>query len=103
MSEIPDMDAPVTRRELHKALDIWGGALRADITRDVVTQVKALLKILEDRLMTELRSQTRGSADEVDTKLAAIDDNYKDLPRRVTRLEKMVFGPSAPKGRRRAR
>ena len=29
MSESRDMDAPVTRRELHETLELWGGALAA--------------------------------------------------------------------------
>jgi hypothetical protein len=122
----PEMDAPATRRDLHDALDTWTGALNARvdnrfdvvtaridavnaridhvaiaITHDIVTQVKALLKVLEDRLMGELRHQATGSARELEDRLVVIDEPYRDLPRRVTKLEAKVFGPP-PKRRRRA-
>jgi len=127
----PDMDAPVTRRELHDALGIFGGALRADIRADImhdinahvvpnlrgaimhdvvtqvvpdiITQVKALLKVLEDKLMTELRVQVHGSSDRFEERLSVIDDKYKDLPGRVSKLEANVFPPSPKRNRRRAR
>ena len=97
MSERNDMDAPVTRRELHNALEIWVGALSKQITQDVITQVKALLNVLED----ELRAGMRGIEDALGTRLGAFQEHYKDVPGRVSRLEATVFG-SPPKRKRRA-
>lgn len=106
MSE-QDMDAPVTRREMHDALGLWRGAIMHDIVTqvvpDIITQVKALLQILKDELLTELRGQTRGNAQELEDRLAKSDEPYRDLPARVSRLEATVFGPSPKRNRRRAR
>jgi hypothetical protein len=113
-----DMDAPVTRCELHDALDKWGGAMTAQMTAQsaqlerliataiaasevrVLGAVKLLIEASEQRLMYELRSQTKSSEEALATQLVAVDDQYKDLPGRVTRLEAKVFAP--PKRKRRA-
>lgn len=119
MPESPDMDAPVTRRDLHEALEIWAGAIISRIeavldeklekkleeklqryaTKEDLKQfaTKEDLLALEQRLMTELRQHTKASEIELASRLVAIDEQYKDLPARVTRLEEAVF---APAGRR---
>jgi hypothetical protein len=109
-----DMDAPVTRRELHDALDKWGGAMTAKFIermnaainaaiegseKRVLGAVAVMIEASEARLMRELRSQTKGSEVELATRLVAVDEQYKDLPARVTRLEAKVFAP--PKRKRR--
>ena len=98
MSESFDMDAPVTRRELHEALEIWGGALTrqitANVTREVIGQVKGLIEDSEKRLTQEVRGQVGGSADELAVRLRVIDDKYADMPDRVSRLEAKVFAPA---------
>ncbi len=93
MSETLDMDAPVTRRELHEALEIWGGALE----QRIIIAVKALLETQEARLLEELRAQARGSVDRLSDRIGAIDDKYQDLPPRVARLEAKVFAPTRRK------
>jgi hypothetical protein len=97
MSETLDMDAPVTRRELHEALEIWGGALEQRIEQRIVIAVKALLETQEARLLEELRAQARGSVDRLSDRIGAIDDKYQDLPPRVARLEAKVFAPTRRK------
>lgn len=119
MSESHDMDAPVTRRELHEALETWSGAIAARTAVQIETAIetaierseqrllgamKQLIEASEQRLMNELRSQTKGSEAELATRLVAVDQQYKglpervsqleaDLPPRVTRLEAKVFAP----------
>jgi hypothetical protein len=101
MNETRDMDAPVTRRELHEALEIWGGALEQRleqrIEQRIIIAVKALLEAQEARLVEELRAQARGSVDRLSDRIGAIDDKYQDLPPRVARLEAKVFAPTRRK------
>jgi hypothetical protein len=53
---------------------------------------------MEQRLTDELRRHTSSSADASRSELAVVDDKYKDLPERVTKLEAKVF--AKPRGRR---
>lgn len=117
MSESFDMDAPVTRREMHDAfaqfgalMKSWLDALEARLTAvmmskaDAVAMEKRLMSradadAMERRLAQELRGQVGGSADELATRLVAVDQHYQDLPARVRRLEAKVFAPSKPRRR----
>jgi len=56
-------------------LDIWGGALL-------------------ERLLTELVRHTRAIQESMSTQISAVDEQYTDLPARVTRLEATVFTPN---------
>ena len=126
MTEPRDMDAPVTRRELHEALDLWSGTINAhtasmiadsekrmysqtsglianviaESEKRVLGAVQLMFETWEQRLLYELRSQTKSSETELATRLVAVDDQYKDLPARVTRLEAKVFTPAKRKRRR---
>ena len=95
MSEPIDMDLPVTRREMHSALETWAGA----IIEKLSAVFRGELQASEKRLSDELRQHTKGSEGELATRLVAVDQQYQDLPARVKRLEAKVF---APKPRRRA-
>jgi uncharacterized protein YceH (UPF0502 family) len=104
MLDATDMSTPVTRGELREEiaqletrleqletrldqklehlefrlearLDLWGGALL-------------------ERLMTELARHTRASQEAMSTQISVIDEQYTDLPARVTRLEATVLAPS---------
>jgi hypothetical protein len=118
MADVPEMDAPVTRREMHDALGTWAGAiieklstviaerlgelrteLRSEL-RATETRFSGELRAGEMRLSDELRQHTRSSESELATRLVAVDQQYQDLPSRVSRLEAKVFAP--PKRRRRA-
>lgn len=94
MSESHDMDAPVTRRELHEALETWAGAIisRLETTLERFA-LKQDLAAMEQRLMMELRRHTKASEIELAGRLVAVDQQYTDLPARVTRLEAKVFAP----------
>jgi hypothetical protein len=110
MSESRDMDAPVTRRELHETLELWGGALEARLEGRIVAleerffglegRVVALFESFEARFMTQLRAQVQGALEDVRGQISAIDDKYKDLPARVGRLEAKVFPPRKSRRRR---
>lgn len=89
----PDMDAPVTRREMHEALEIWAGAIIEKVTESVMARVTALFEERDARLTAELTHQIKASADDTHRYIAALDDTYRDLPARVTRLENKVFAP----------
>ena len=111
MTEPRDMDAPVTRRELHDALGHWSGAIIekvaaqiraaiADSEQRVMSVVRDLVQVSEARLTDEIRHRTKGSEEELASRLVAVDEQYKDLPTRVTRLETKVFPPKKPRRRR---
>jgi hypothetical protein len=114
MSDPKDMDAPVTHREMHEALDTWGkriidmvtGAMAAMEARftgamaTMETRLVSMIQASEARLTDELRRATKASEEELTSRIRVIDDKYKDLPDRMARVEAKVF---APKRRRRAR
>lgn len=108
MSDTPDMDAPVTRREMYEALETWAGAiiekmttaiteLRTELRNALRIDLRNELRATERRLSAELRQHTKSSEDELATRLVAVDQQYTDLPARVTRLEAKVFAPSRRK------
>lgn len=118
MTEPRDMEAPVTRRELHETLDLWGGAFeqrmleRMDerfqvfehrfraLEERVDRRIVALFEHFEARFMTDMRAQVRGALEDVTGRISAVDDKYGQLPARVTRLEAKVFPPKKPRRRR---
>jgi hypothetical protein len=111
MSEPPDMDAPVTRREMHEALEVWARAVidrmtarTTSIVEVAVAAMRSAVQASEHRLTDELRRHTKASEDELTSRLTVIDDKYKDLPARVSKLEaKTAAGPSSKRQRRKAR
>jgi hypothetical protein len=94
MSEPRDMDAPVTRREMHEALETWAAV--------IIDKLTTAMKAMETRLMGELARATKGSEEELTTRIRVVDEQYTDLPGRVTRLEAKVFAP-VKRARARAR
>ena len=112
MSNADDaMDKPVTRRELQEILgEAFGSFLTMlDKRFDALPTkdwVNATIAASESRMKTwfgaELARHT-GSVDERHrTEVSVIDDKYKDLPDRVTKLEAAVF-PTPPAKRQRRR
>jgi hypothetical protein len=100
MSEPLDMDAPVTRREMHEALETWAAVIIDKLTTSLTTSLTAKMTAMEERLMTALGRATRASEEELTTRVRVVDDQYRDLPARVTRLEAKVF--ASPKRKRRS-
>lgn len=97
MSDRPDMDAPVTRREMHDALDRWATVIIEMVVASE-RRLTAAMRSMEDRLVVELGRATRASEEELTSRLAVVDEQYKDLPTRVTKLEAKVF--ATKRGRR---
>ena len=126
MPNTEDMTTPVTRGELRKELEqleqrldqkfdrkleIWGGALLAEI-RGVDQRLSHRMDGFEQR-MDSFEQRLGGMVQELSAEFArhaqalleasrsdmgVVDEKYKDLSARVTRLEDHVF---APKKRRR--
>jgi hypothetical protein len=90
-----DMDKPVTKRELHEALEIWGGALEARLDAKIDSKLDAM----GARLSAELAQHTNRILDTMYEVTGAIDETYSDLPARVTRLEAKVFPPKRQRRR----
>lgn len=101
-----DMDKPVTKRELHEALEIWGGALDARLEAKLdarlgafEARVDAKIDAVGARLSSELAQHTNRILEEVHQIIGAVDEKYRDLPPRVTRLEAKVFPPKRQRRR----
>lgn len=113
MAEPRDMDEPVTRRELHEALEIWGEVLADRIearidarleahraeTRAELQAIRTDLRDMEGRLHDELARHSSANRDELTGRVNVVDEQYRDLPARVTRLEATVFAPKRKRGR----
>ncbi len=62
-------------RRLDDKLGLWGAALAAQIAES------------EKRVLNELARHTQAVFDSMATQVSALDEKYRDLPARVTRLE----------------
>ena len=122
-----DMDKPITKRELHQALEVWGGALEARLEARLATKLElaewgnrlsAELKQHADtwghrlsseltqhadtwghRLSSELTQHSNRILDETRKIVGVVDEKYSDLPGRVAALE--AAAPSPKRQRRR--
>jgi hypothetical protein len=90
-----DMDKPVTKRELHRALEVWGGALEARLE----AKIKANGDENRHQLSVELAQHTNRILEETQKMLGAYDEKYRDLPDRVDVLEKAVLTPKRQRRR----
>ncbi|MEO8553886.1 MAG: hypothetical protein ABI678_28125, partial [Kofleriaceae bacterium] len=63
---------------------------------------ESLGKSLHESITSDIRAFNQGLAESHRAELGVIDDQYKDLPGRVKRLEETVFPPS-PRVRRKRR
>ena len=94
MTNEPDMEAPVTRRELHEALDIWGGALIARMdqrleqrleeqlrvqTAEIRLQLAEVVKVLRE----ELRRHSNANKEDLQTGIAAVDEVQRSAAARA--------------------
>lgn len=110
MSNVRNMDEPVTRRELHEALDIWAGAIMSQMSAQLSAQLAAQTAHLtaeiaasEQRYRDELARHVRASEENMRTWIAGLDDKYRDLPPRVSKLEAKVFAPRRKQASAKAR
>ncbi len=79
-------------------LDLWGGALRAQIEAleqrfDIFEQ---RFDALDQRLHMSLARHVNVILEAMSTQISVVDDKYADLPPRVNRLEGAVFGSKDP-------
>ena len=103
MSEPRDMDAPVTRRELHDVVGEMAGLIKGwleTLETRLRTDIQNTMREQEGRLMREVQRCTKASELELISRLTVADDQYRDLVGRVVKLETKVFAP--PKRKRRA-
>ena len=131
MTETPDMDAPVTRREMHDAFGQFAGTIKQWLDsmesrlaskqelREMEARLatKQELRDLERRLVNRLASKQELRETEVrlsdelrryiksteDELTKKTGDQYSDIVARVSKLEAKVFRPSPRRKRRRAR
>jgi chromosome segregation ATPase len=81
-------------QRLEQRMDLWGHALRAELTRLFREQLVAI----QQQLSIELARHSRANAEDLTKRIAAVDDKYRDLPPRVAALE-----AARPASRRRRR
>lgn len=98
-----DMDKPVTKRELHEALEVWGGALEARIDARFDARISRLETKTEqskDQLSAELAQHADRILEETRKMVGVIDQKYSDLLGRVDALEQSMPPPKRPRRRR---
>src|SRR5439155_16480056 len=87
-----------TKADLERALEIWAGALRAELASkaelaEFKSDVTAQLASVRADVIAEIRTLTLAVQESTATHFTVLDDKYRDLPARVTRLESKVFPP----------
>lgn len=108
-----------------KDLDTWGGALSDRMTRveqrldgvehglatvvqtiretqQTMRETQQTMRENQQTLLDELRRHPAASAEDLRTHVSVVDEQYRDLPARVTRLEATVFAPKKRRATRRA-
>ena len=119
MTDEPDMTVPVTRGEMHQALETWARViidtinstliaalertkveLRAEMRAEIGQATSASAEQLRTELRADIASAVGGMADQVRTEIRVMLEPYKKLPERVEKLEDAVF---KPKPKRRAK
>jgi transposase-like protein len=102
-----DDDIARTRREAENRTELWGGGLLDRIDRvstELRTQIAALrtefradLERVRREIIAELRLEfahhVKSFEEFTRSMIIAINEPYRDLPARVTRLENKVFAP----------
>ena len=63
-------------------------------------RMKELIEGAERRIVAELGRHVRSMEENVATRIAVVDDQYRSLPARVAKLEETVFAPKPRRLRR---
>jgi hypothetical protein len=100
-----DMTAPVTRGELKQELAELKAELKVDLDQALVDVVRKpdldrALDAWGTRLSVELAQHVNAMTESLRAEFRGIDDQYKDLPARVSKLENAVFTPKPARRRR---
>lgn len=84
-----DMTGPVTRGELHEALEMWGGALEARVAARYEPRFEAIDRRFDavDARFDELRSLIMTTATMLIDRMNAMWDPLRELPARVSAIE----------------
>ena len=96
MANEPDMTAPITRGEMHEALETWAGAIISRFTVAIAEAIEAS----ERRILSEVGRHIRASNEELRAHMSALLEPHVDIPPRVAKLEAVVY---APKPKRKAK
>jgi hypothetical protein len=95
-----DMTTPITRRDLDEVLDQRLSQLRTELRTELAADRAALrAEIFADRratdevLLENVRATNAVLLEDAFKRFRVIDDQYKDLPTRVAKLERKVFPP----------
>lgn len=93
MTNDTDMNAPATRTDVNAALDNFAARLPAIIEAVVEPIVSRLVTASENRLYEAIGAAARESEREFNDRLRIVESEYRDLPKRVSKLEAKVFPP----------
>jgi hypothetical protein len=78
---------PVTHTQLKDSLTDFGKELRAEF-KQMHGELRAEFKQMHDDLLRELARHVTASAEQTQQLIIGLDDRYRDLPGRVTVLER---------------
>jgi hypothetical protein len=98
VSNEPDMDSPVTRRELHESLETWSGAIISKLTSKLTEEIARstdevtmrVIAVLDDRVgkvEARLDERVKGAELYIIGRMEAMLDPHRTVPERVERLE----------------
>ena len=91
-----DMTTPLTRRDLDEILDQRLTQLRAELVADravLRAEIAADTRATNEVLLENVRATNAVLLEDAFKRFRVIDDQYKDLPMRVAKLERKVFPP----------
>jgi hypothetical protein len=93
-----DMTTPLTRADLKQVNDQLAEFAEQLADRPTHAQVTELLAKLRAEIADDMRTTNNVLLEDAFKRFRVIDDQYKDLPSRVAKLERVVFPP--PRARR---
>ena len=94
-----DMAAYLTRRDLEEVLEQEFAEFRRGVAADTQAAIRVSSEETRRLIADDTQAAIRVISEENRAWFRAIDDQYKDLPGRVRKLEETVF-PPPPRGRR---
>lgn len=86
-----DMTTPVTRGEMHEALEIWAGAIVDKLTTSLTTMLTTMIDARFAAFAAEMRALVKTSERYVLDRVEAMFDPHRSLPERVGTLEEAAL------------